>query len=83
MILQSHGILLQSHEIQLPSHGIHFQDLILNTIEYVSRTSDFGFDQDCTILDTMNLNLEFDFPKTSILLNKIWSLPQWMQYGKF
>ena len=68
----------------LKSHVTLAQDgnLIQDAIDYVSKTSDFGIDQSCSILDTINLNLQFDFPTTSVDLNEIWPLRKWMRYGK-
>ena len=58
-------------------------NLIVDAIEYVSKTSDFGSDQGCTILDTIGLNLELNLPTTTIDLKEIWPLKKWMRYGNF
>ncbi len=57
-------------------------NLVVDAIEYVSETSDFGSDQGCTILDTIGLNLELNLPTTTIDHKKIWPLKRWMRYGR-
>ena len=54
---------------------------VLEAIEYVSKNSDFDIDQ-CTVLDTINLNLNFDLPVVSVDLNRTLPMFYWARYGK-
>ncbi len=72
ILIIGHLTLIQSQDVTL----------VRDAIDYVSKNSDFGIEQDCSILDTINLNTNFDLPTTKLNLNKIWTLEMWMSYCK-
>ena len=73
ILIFGHLTLIQSQDVTL----------VRDAIDYVSKNSDFGIEQDCSILDTINLNTNFDLPTTKLDLDRIWTLEMWMDYCKF
>ena len=58
------------------------ENMIFDSIQYLSENSDFNLDE-CTILDTLNLNIVYNLPVFSIHLNKTIPIEVWAPNGKY